>query len=72
MKRSFPGEQKTRFSGQLRHYHRSGAKTVPTWDEWINGKSARVRLRNWWKILLVALAVIALLGIIIGLFIELR
>ena len=72
MKRPFPTESKDRFSGQLRHYHRTGYKTQRTWDEWVDGKSAHSRSRHWWKGLLILAAVLALGGIIAGLIIELR
>ena len=72
MKRSFPTDNKDRFSGQLRHYHRSGYQTRRTWDEWVDGKAAQAGPTNWVKILLVVVAVLALGGIIAGLIIALR
>jgi hypothetical protein len=72
MKRPFPTENKDRFSGQLRHYHRSGAQNRRTWDEWVDGKSARTSVKSWWKVIVLLIALLALGGIIVGLFIELR
>lgn len=72
MKNPFPTENKDRFSGQLRHYHRSGYQTRRTWDEWVDGKAAKSGASNWLKILAVVVATLALAGVIAGLIIELR
>ncbi len=72
MKTSFPSENKDRFSGQLRHYHRSGYQTQRTWDEWVDGKAAKTKSTRWLTVLVILMGVLALGGIITGLVIELR
>jgi hypothetical protein len=73
MKRITPPDDTTRFSGSLRHYHRSGAQTQRSWDDWVEGSAGKTRgSRNMGKILGVILGAIALLGIVTGLIIELR
>ena len=60
-------------AGSLRHYHRSGGQNRRTWDEWVYGDGRRpVSAGKWLKILVVLLAVLALGGIIAGLYIELQ
>jgi hypothetical protein len=72
MKRNFPSEQPDRFSGSLRHYHRSGSQTQRSWDEWVNGDLAKTRRsRNWPKLIGITLGLLALAGIIAGLLVEL-
>lgn len=72
MKRNFPSEQPDRFSGNLRHYHRSGSQTQRSWDDWVDGDLAKTRrTRNWPKILGTVVGVLALVGIIVGLLVEL-
>ncbi len=68
MKRNFPIDDESRFSGQLRHYHRSGAKPQRTWDEWVDGdelKSGNTSKRL--KIAGILVAVLVLGAIIAGL-----
>ena len=72
MKRLFPSETKDRFSGQLRHYHRSGYQARRTWDEWVDGKSAKSGSHHWLKFLLVLVAVLTVTGIIVCLILNLR
>lgn len=72
MKHPFPTDNKDRFSGQLRHYHRSGYQNRRTWDEWVDGKAAKSGPTRWRKTVLVLLAVLTLGGVIAGLIIELR
>ena len=73
MKRNYPSDDKKRFGGHLRHYHRSGGQNRRTWDEWVYGDARQpVSTRKWFKILGVLLAVLALGGIIAGLYIEMR
>jgi hypothetical protein len=68
-----PHNDKSRFKGTLRHYHRAGARKHGTWDEWIDGAGARSRSwRKRLKIVGVILAFLALAGIVAGLIIELR
>ncbi|MEO5715325.1 MAG: hypothetical protein ABIT37_17740 [Luteolibacter sp.] len=65
-------DEPPRFSGQIRHYHRGGARPQKTWDEWVDGKSAKSGAsKNWMKIAGVLAGVLALAGIITGLIIEL-
>ncbi len=72
MKPSHPPEVQAKFSGNLRHYHRSGAKAQRSWDDWVEGTSARPKgSRNWMKITGIVVGVLALTGIIAGLVIEL-
>lgn len=72
MKRIFPSESDTRFSGHLRHYHHLNTKAPRTWDDWVEGGVAKTsRKKNRLKILGIAVAVLALTGIIAGLVIEL-
>jgi hypothetical protein len=73
MKRPRPINDGTRFSGQLRHYHRSGARARRTWEEWVDGEDAKPSI--WIKVLKISgivLAVLALVAIIAGLVISLR
>ncbi len=72
MKPSHPPEVQAKFSGNLRHYHRSGAKTQRSWEEWVEGTSGKPKSsKNWLKIAGIAVGVVALTGIIAGLVIEL-
>ena len=72
MKRTHPPEEQARFSGNLRHYHRSGAQAQRSWDDWVDGTSAKARgWKNWPKIFGITIGGVALSGIIIGLLIEL-
>ncbi len=72
MKRTLPPNEQARFSGNLRHYHRTGAQTQRSWDDWIEGTSAKARSsRNWPKIIGVTVGCLVLCGIITGLIIEL-
>ena len=64
--------ENSRFSGNLRHYHRSGPGTHRTWDEWVDGKSAKPGSTRWVKISVVIVALLALGGVVAGLVIELR
>jgi len=73
MKTPSPHDEKTRFRGQMRHYHRSAPPAQRTWDEWIDGKSTGSGIRrNWLKIVLITLAIITLGAVIVGLIVELR
>lgn len=73
MKHTHPPEAQSKFSGSLRHYHRAGAQNKRSWDDWVDGASSAKpkRARNWLKILAILVAVAALGGILVGLFIEL-
>jgi hypothetical protein len=77
MKRNHPSDEPFKFSGNLRHYHRSGAQRQRTWDEWVEGPSsnphsAKNPSKNWLKIIAILIAGLALAGVIAGLAIELR
>jgi len=66
-----PVDDNARFSGHIRHYHRSGAKPRKSWDEWIDGKSADSNAR--WDGLKISGSIVALLvlaAIAIGLLIK--
>ncbi|MGL4400928.1 MAG: hypothetical protein ACRCXD_13745 [Luteolibacter sp.] len=72
MRRDLPSEQSDRFSGKLRHYHRS-SKLRRTWEDWVEGDMAKKRqARNWLKILGITFGCLALGGIVVGLILELR
>jgi len=60
----------SRFRGGLRHYHRKGAEPQSTWEQWIDPEEARRRRRNWLKVALVVLGLVALAAIAVGLYIE--
>ncbi len=73
MNRLPPQNEKPRFSGALRHYHRSGCQTQRTWEEWVDGKASRSWVtKKSIAVIVITLAVLALAGIITGLIIELR
>lgn len=72
MKRTHPPDENARFNGSLRHYHRSGAQTQRSWDDWVEGSAAKPKgSRGFGKIIAIVVATLALLGIITGLVIEL-
>lgn len=72
MKRNSPTELPDRFSGSLRHYHRSGSQTQRTWDDWVDGDLAKTRrARNWPKILGIVVGMLGLSAIVAGLLVEL-
>lgn len=73
MRHPKPINDKTRFSGQLRHYHRSGMKARRTWDEWVDGEAAKPGI--WRKCLIIAAIVVlflAFVAIVLGLYMVLR
>jgi hypothetical protein len=72
MKNSSPPSEPARFSGSLRHYHRSAAQTQRSWDEWVDGPGAKPRgNKSWLKTTAIIVAGLVLLGIAVGLAIEL-
>jgi len=72
MKRLYPKENPSRFSGKVRHYHRTAQSERNTWEDWVDGPGAKKRKPlNWLKFLGIAIAILALAGIIAGLIIEL-
>jgi hypothetical protein len=62
-----------RFEGNLRHYHRAGNQTQRSWDDWVDGPSAKVRpkSKNWLRIIGITIGVLGILVIAIALIIEL-
>ena len=73
MKRAYPKDERTRFSGGVRHYHRTGARAQRSWDEWVDGAGKkRGGFLRLLKILGGIIAILALGAIIAGLIIELR
>ncbi len=73
MKRIYPPGDSAKFSGGLRHYHRTAVQTQRSWNDWVEGTSASTRKsRNWLKIVGVVVTALALFGIIGGLIVELR
>lgn len=64
-------DEKSRFSGSLRHYHRTNSQPLRTWDDWVEGKATEPGSKNWLKISAVIVALLALCGVIVGLVIEL-
>lgn len=72
MNRTLPPDENAKFSGNLRHYHRTGAQTQKSWDDWVDGAAVTTRKsRNWLKIAGIVIAALALSGIVAGLIIEL-
>ena len=72
MKRTLPPDENAKFSGNLRHYHRKGSQTQRTWDDWVEGTTAKSsNSRKWLKIAGIVAGALALSGIITGLIIEL-
>jgi hypothetical protein len=72
MKPRNSSDEPSRFSGQIRHYHRGGARPQKSWDEWVNGKpTIHSPSKNWLKIVGVLAGTLALAGIITGLIVEL-
>lgn len=72
MKTAHPPEGSSKFTGSLRHYHRSDTRPGCSWDDWVNGTPLKTKTsKNWPKILSITVGVLALCGIITGLVIEL-
>ncbi len=72
MKRSSHTDEPARFSGSLRHYHRTGGQQKRSWDDWVDGVAAvEHRSKNWPKIVGIGIGILALGGIIAGLIVEL-
>lgn len=72
MKHPAQRDEPTRFSGAMRHYHRAGSGNQRSWEEWVDGKSAKAGSANWLKIAAISVAVLVLCAIVVGLIIELR
>jgi hypothetical protein len=71
MKRTLPTGSNEPFKGSVRHYHRIG-QPPKSWDEWVDGRGANsLGFKNGLKILGIVVSILALLGILVGLFIEL-
>lgn len=72
MKNPDPPSEPARFSGSLRHYHRSATQTQRSWDEWVDGPRAKPRgKKKWLKTTAIIVAGLTLLGVAVGLAIEL-
>ncbi len=72
MKPPMSRDDDSRFAGRLRHYHRSNTQPNRSWDDWVDGRPARVSRIPWLRGIMIAVALIALLAVMTGLFIELR
>lgn len=60
-----------KFSGNLRHYHRSGGQNQSSWDAWVHGPTRKRRgSRKWLKGAAVIIGICALVAIAAGLWIE--
>lgn len=71
MKKAQPSQNQGKFSGNLRHYHRSGSQNQSTWDDWVDGPSVKKKKsHNWLKISVAVFGILALVGIAVGLWIE--
>jgi hypothetical protein len=71
MKRSQSSQTHGKFNANLRHYHRFGTQNQSSWDDWVDGPSAKPKsTRNWLKISAAVFGVLALGGIAAGLWIE--
>jgi len=70
-----PSEEHAKFEGNLRHYHRAGARTQRSWDDWVDGppsvKPGDSKSRNWLKIFGFTVGLLGISGIVIGLIVEL-
>jgi hypothetical protein len=70
MKRPSLSDGNERFAGSLRHYHRSGASSQRSWDEWIDGDQAKIRgSKSGWKVLATVVGALALAAVIIALLV---
>ncbi len=73
MRRHHSPDDQHRFEGQLRHYHRSNTDRKKSWDEWVDGAPTKPkRFESLGKVLAIAAAILALAGVIFGLYFELR
>jgi hypothetical protein len=71
MKRTHSTAEDSKFSGNLRHYHRTGSQTQRSWDDWVDGGAVKPRgSKNRLKIIGIIAGVLALFAIIAGLIIE--
>ena len=72
MKKSDPPTDSSRFSGNLRYYHRGNAQAPRSWDDWVDGPTGKPRgPKNWPKVLGLIFAGLILSGIVTGLIVEL-
>jgi hypothetical protein len=72
MKPAHQPEGSSKFTGSLRHYHRSDTRAARSWDDWVNGTPVKSKpSKNWPKIISSSAGVLALGGIITGLIVEL-
>lgn len=65
-------DESSRFRGGLKHYHRSGSKPQSSWEQWVDGETQKGPRRNWLKIIGIVLGIVALIGIGVALYIEMR
>lgn len=71
MKRMSSTGKTTRFKGGIRGCQRAVPERF-SWDEWVNGEGTHTRpKRNWLKLIIIILALLALGGIFAALVIEL-
>lgn len=67
----YPPEGPSKFTGSMRHYHRSGKDSQRTWDDWVAGGVAKRRnSKKWLKISGLILGMLTVAGIIVGIIIE--
>lgn len=62
----------SRFSGRLRHYHRTNTQPERSWDDWVDGGNPGKPTGKvpWLRGIGITTAVIALLAVLAGLYIE--
>ncbi len=72
MKRPEPADDSTRFRGGVRYHRRAGSQPQSSWDQWVAGGNPDRPKRNWLGALGILLGIVALIGIGVALFIEMR
>ena len=72
MKQPLPRDDDSRFAGRLRHYHRSNTQPTRSWDDWVDGRATQTTKIPWLRGILITVAVLGLLAVLVGLFIEMR
>lgn len=73
MNRNHPPDEHAKFQSNVRHYHRSVAPSLRSWEDWVEGAAGKPRRkkRQWWKVMIVVIGLLALGGIVTGLLVEL-
>lgn len=67
----YPPEGPSKFTGSMRHYHRSGKDSQRTWDDWVAGGAAKRRdSGKWLKISGLILGALIVVAIMAGIIIE--